>query len=198
MIAGAMTRVVEEREPANVQLTEESYRVLQEMAALDRASKLNPRGSRQARYSPHFLMDEIERSIVGRPNRGEGTMQRTARYLTAVWVVFLPCMADAADAEAALSKARDLHGKYWLCLVKEAVVVLPKGLSRADFALLAKAACPAEAQRLRGALIDYWALKSPEMPVADHMAKANVVISEAVDDIVDWYIDPKLRGESPQ
>jgi|GraSoiStandDraft_5_1057265.scaffolds.fasta_scaffold4548565_1 hypothetical protein len=52
-------------------------------------------------------------------------------------------MADAADSESdILKKARDLKGKYWLCLVKEAVVVLPKGLSRADFALLARAACP--------------------------------------------------------
>jgi hypothetical protein len=108
-------------------------------------------------------------------------------------------MADAADAESdLLKKARDLHGKYWLCLVKEAVVVLPKGLSRADFALLATAACPAEAQRLRGALIDYWALKSPEMTMTERMATANRPISEAVDDIVDWYMDPKLRGESPQ
>jgi hypothetical protein len=82
--------------------------------------------------------------------------------------------------------------------VKEAVVVLPKGLSRADFALLARAACPAEAQRLRVALIDYWALKSPEMTMTDRMATANRPISEAVDDIVDWYMDPKLRGESPQ
>jgi hypothetical protein len=39
-IAGAMTRVVEEREPANVRLAEEAYRVVKKMAALDRASKL--------------------------------------------------------------------------------------------------------------------------------------------------------------
>jgi hypothetical protein len=57
---------------------------------------------------------------------------------------------------------------------------------------------PAEAERLRAALIDYWALKSPEMPMADRMAKADVAISEAVDDTVDWYLDPKLRGEPPQ
>jgi hypothetical protein len=118
-------------------------------------------------------------------------MQRTARYLTAAWLVFLPCMANAADEEAARLKVRDLKSKYWLCLAREAVGVLPKRLSGPDFALFSRAACPGEAQRLRVALIDYLALMSPEMPMADHVAAADRMFSEAVEDIGHWYADPK-------
>ena len=61
----------------------------------------------------------------------------------------------------------------------------------ADFQLYIKGTCQVDAQRFRVAMVDYLALKFPDMQVSMHFTTANDAIRLAIEDIVSAYIDLK-------
>jgi hypothetical protein len=113
---------------------------------------------------------------------------RTVVVAAFLWALFL-VPGHSADPEEARKAAHSFKEVYWNCLANETQRIFPKKLSGQDFALFIKGACPSEAQRFREVLIDFLALKYPEVQQSLHFASAEQAISAARDDIVKAYIE---------
>ena len=99
-----------------------------------------------------------------------------------------------ADEEKAHQLAHHFKELYWQCLAAETQRMLPRNMSAEDFSLLIKAACPTEAQNFRVALVDYLALKFPDIAASIHLSQADYAISAAQADVVKAFIELKNRA----
>jgi len=113
------------------------------------------------------------------------------RHLITLACVLAVASNAYADEEAARRAAHAFKEQYWECLASTAVQALPKKFSGQDFAYYVKGSCPDEAQNFRVAVVDYLALKFPNIDACTHLASANMVISAAQDDIVKFYIEQR-------
>jgi len=80
---------------------------------------------------------------------------------------------------------------YWQCLAVETKRNFTRNLSGTDFELFIRGTCKDEAQRFRVAMIDYLALKFPQISAAMHFSSADTAIRAAIEDMVSGYIELK-------
>ena len=102
----------------------------------------------------------------------------------------LPALAQA-DQEKARQWAHSFKEQYWQCLANETERMLPRKISAQDFSLFIKGACPTEAQKFRVALVDYLAMKFPDIAANTHLSAADNAISLAQADVVKTFIELK-------
>jgi hypothetical protein len=99
--------------------------------------------------------------------------------------------AGYADAESARALTHQLKDKYWNCLAAEGVQALPRKMSGQDFVIFIRGRCLDQLKHFRIALVDYLALKHPDVEMRAHLAAADQVIQAAIDDIASTYVDLK-------
>jgi hypothetical protein len=99
-----------------------------------------------------------------------------------------------ANEEQSRARAHAMKQLYWDCLTKETLRALPKKLSGNDFSLFVKPKCPDERIQFSVALVDYLALKFPDVPMRTHLDQAQSVIQAAIDDVVSSYVEVQSRS----
>lgn len=114
-----------------------------------------------------------------------------ARFAALVAILLTLPAFTQADEEKARQWAHDYKEQYWKCLANETQRMLPRNISAQDFSLFIKGACPTEAQRFRVALIDYLAMKFPDIAASTHLSSADNAISLAQADVVKTFIELK-------
>ena len=86
---------------------------------------------------------------------------------------------------------------YWDCIGKEGAHILQTtSMAPTDFALYLGGVCPNEAQQFTVAMVDFLAVKYPDIPTGTHMTSAKNAIELAQKNLVTEYI--KLRSEQPK
>ena len=93
-----------------------------------------------------------------------GAMMR--RVLIGILAIF-PAMALAQNEnDIAGVAAHLLKEAYWNCLAEESVRVLPRKMSGPDFVIYIKGRCPDQLVKFRVAMIDYLAMRHPDVAMA--------------------------------
>ena len=116
-------------------------------------------------------------------------MVKRLLMIAAGLVVAVVSMAKAADVEKARLATHQLKEPYWQCLSEETVKVLSRKMSGPDFVVYIKGRCPDQKKQFRIALIDYFAMKHPDIATSMHFTTADQVISAAIDDAASAYVD---------
>jgi len=112
---------------------------------------------------------------------------------TAAGLCLLLAPSYAADAEAARLATHRFKDAYWNCLAQEAVKALPRKMAGSDFVIFIKGRCLDEVKQFRIALVDYLAIKHPDVQMPTHLMAADQTIQAALADISSTYVDLKTK-----
>ena len=123
--------------------------------------------------------------------RANGLIVRRAVCLASVASILVGF--TAADEEKARQGAHQLKAIYWQCLADVTQRQLTRAMSTEDFSIFIKGVCLAEEQNFRVAVVDYLAMKFPEISTGTHLAEADRLVSLAQADVVSTYIDLKSK-----
>src|SRR3954451_6283133 len=92
-----------------------------------------------------------------------------------------------ADEEQARLTVRHFKDIYLQCLSNEAIKVLPRNMSGAEFRVYIKDQCLDEANQFRSTMADYLDIKYPDGAAATHITSADRAISEAIENVAKFY-----------
>jgi hypothetical protein len=125
---------------------------------------------------------------------GSFGLRMLIRFALVAVVPLMSGQTAAADQEAARAMAHQFKEVYWKCLADEAVRILPRKMPASDFVIYIKGRCPDEKKSFRVALVDYFAIRHPEIGAGEHLASADYAVGAALDDIASTYVDLATRA----
>jgi hypothetical protein len=114
---------------------------------------------------------------------------------TAILLLLLLTGWTPAEIETAHKWSISFRDQYWECLAKETVRMLPTKVSAQDFSLFLKGACPDQAQKFRVAMVDYFAMKHPDIPAQTHLSSADNAISLGQADALKFFIEQRAGAK---